>query len=650
MVVVGYMRLSKEDMDNDISDSIKNQQKIIERYAKEHNIVIDKYYYDDGVSGYTLDRPEFNKIKEGLNNDKIDMVIVKDLSRLGRHNAQVNLFIENMIECGKTLIAINDNFNSNDEQANGMLGIQTWVNEKYVKDTSVKIKKSIRAMQEEGKYISSVPYGYKQNPLKKNDYSVDERASKYVKLIFDLYLQGNGSKKISQHLTNIGAPTASMLKKHDIEERGGVYRGQYTTRWNENVVKSILENDFYIGTLTLNKTRRRSINGKKVKQKEEDMLVFPNRHEAIIDIGTFNAAREVYKERTKNSYRGKRIQSRPNLYVGLLKCADCGKNLTTTSNDINTRYVCITYNNFGTQYCSSHCVRENDITDTLILLLKQCVVNLDKISDNIDKYIQEAIKEKTKSSTDINKLNQFLKEYEKEVKETTEQKIKACLANPDMKDMIEETYDAILKEKYQLIKSYKLQIQDAMESQDDYSNTKSHMVKAKDILNDIIESKHGLTKKQVRSIVKEIIVYDDGALDFHLKGDLNLLVDNKLTVKICRNIQMVEDVYQYFFCEGNDIVTPTVGWQHATNNSIRIGYANYKKFFQTFIDKEYVQYIGYNKGYRITTTKEQFQNDYSLNNVGKFTTWLPSNNVIIIIISSINNWIKSISNNSKRLF
>lgn len=649
MVVVGYMRLSKEDMDNNISDSIKNQQKIIEQYAKQHNIVIDKYYYDDGVSGYSMDRPSFNQIKRGLNNNTIDMVIVKDLSRLGRHNAQVNLFIENMVECGKTLIAINDNFNSNDEQANGMLGIQTWINEKYVKDTSVKIKKSIRAMQEEGRYISSVPYGYKQNPLKKNDYSIDERAAKYVKLIFNLYLQGNGTKKICRYLTNIGAPTASMLKKHDIEERGGVYKGQYTTRWSENVVKTILENDFYIGTLTLNKSRRRSINGKKIKQKEEDLLVFPNRHEPIIDIETFNATRESYKERTKGHHRGRRIQTRPNLYVGLLKCAECGKKLTSTSNDINTRYVCITYNTYGTDYCTSHCVRENDITDTLILLLKQCLVNMDKILDKLDEYIKEAIKEQSKNSINVDKLIKIVKEYENEVARLTERKVLDSLANPSMEERINKTYDKIIQEKYLMIDSYETQIKETMNN-NDYSDSKNNMITARKIVEDIIDSKDTLSKKQVQSIIKEIVVHEDGGLDFHLKGDLDLLVDNKLTIKICRNIKMIEDIYQYFFCENNDRVTPTEGWKHATNNGISIGYINYKKFFQMFVNNEYVKYIGYNKGYKVATTKEQFQNDYSLNTNGEYTTCLPKNNVIISIISNVNEWIRNISVNSKRLF
>lgn len=159
MKTVGYLRLSKDDGDDE-SSSITNQRKILLDYAKNNNMTIDEFYVDDGYSGWTMSRPNFNRLKEDLNNNEVHTVIIKDLSRLGRHNAKVNLFLENILEDDKRVIAIGDGYDTNDPRSEEMLGIRTWMNERHIKDTSNKIRKSIATLQKEGKWICSVPYGY----------------------------------------------------------------------------------------------------------------------------------------------------------------------------------------------------------------------------------------------------------------------------------------------------------------------------------------------------------------------------------------------------------------------------------------------------------------------------------------------------------
>jgi len=652
MAVVGYMRLSREDGDNDESESISNQRKIIEKYAKDNGIIIDEYLYDDGYSGFSLDRPAFNKIKQGLNNGTIDTIIAKDLSRIGRHNAKVNLFLENIIESGKCVITINDNYNSYDEQSNEILGIQTWVNEKYIRDTSKKVIKSIRTLQEEGNYISSVPYGYKINPNKKGDYFIDERAAKYVRLVYDLYINGNGVMAIVQYLTKIGAPTATFLMKQDIEERGGVYKGNVATKWNVFTVKQMLRNDFYIGTLTLNKTRRRSINGKKVKQKDEDKLVFPNRHEAIIDIETFNLAQEVYKERTKGNFRGRRIQTRPNVFAGFLYCADCGKKFTSTSNDRDTRYVCITYNNYGTEFCSSHSVRESDIKDALMMFLRQCTDNMDEILDSVEDIMEREVKKSSANNLDINVLKSQIKKAETELQAVIKQKLDATMANPALADILSKNYDLTIAQKAQEIKTLNLQLSEIIDDDSDLSKYKKSMLTARELFQDILDSER-LTKKQVALILNKIVVYEDGGLDFYLKANLDKLVTDKFTVKYCRTMQLTEDTYNYFYKENRKSVSATNGWKHATNNGIRIGYANYKKFFQRFIDNKTIEPSkGYNKGYAVKSTKEKFCNDYKLHIDEDIPPCLPNNDVIVRIIKNVYEWISDVNTGTsdKQLF
>ena len=155
--VIAYLRLSKEDGDDTESGSITNQRKIIQEYADKNGIVIDEFIIDDGYSGFTLDRPGFNKIKKMLNDGIQCIIIAKDLSRIGRHGAKVQLFIENATEAGSRVITLVENCDTDIEDSQEYVGIHTWVNEKMIRDTSKKIKKSLSATQKEGKILGNVP-------------------------------------------------------------------------------------------------------------------------------------------------------------------------------------------------------------------------------------------------------------------------------------------------------------------------------------------------------------------------------------------------------------------------------------------------------------------------------------------------------------
>ena len=158
----GYVRLSRDD-DKRNYVSIENQKLIINQFAAESNMVIDRWYEDDGVSGYKFDRPGFNQLMEDLDKD-VDRVFVKDFSRLGRHNAKVLLLLDDFQERGKQLIVIDDNYDSM-QADDDTIGIKTWYNERYVKDTSKKIKRALGARQKEGTLMTQPPFGYKRNEI-----------------------------------------------------------------------------------------------------------------------------------------------------------------------------------------------------------------------------------------------------------------------------------------------------------------------------------------------------------------------------------------------------------------------------------------------------------------------------------------------------
>ena len=185
MSVVGYVRLSRDENKKNYS-SIENQKMIIENYAKENGMHIDEWFEDDGVSGFSLERPAFSQIVDRIEKD-IDVVIAKDVSRIGRHNAKVLLFIEHIKELGKKLILIDDSYDSTVESDDDILGIKTWFNERYVKDASKKVKRVIQEKQKMGTLIINAPFGYciRMNNHEKKIEVIEEEAE-IIRRIFDI--------------------------------------------------------------------------------------------------------------------------------------------------------------------------------------------------------------------------------------------------------------------------------------------------------------------------------------------------------------------------------------------------------------------------------------------------------------------------------
>lgn len=629
---VAYCRLSREDGDDDISSSIVNQKKIIKDYAADNNILIQDYYIDDGESGYTMDRPAFNRLKNDLNNDKVNMIIAKDLSRIGRHNAKVQLFLENILETEKRLIAIGDNYDSYNTQSHDMVGIQTWVNEKYVRDVSNKIRKAIDTMQKEGRYISSVPYGYYIDTLQKGVYHVDKTCAMYVKEMFNMYLSGLGVGAIATNFTQRNIPTSSMITKQRLERQGKTYKGHVSTKWAPNVIMAMLKNDFYIGTLTLGKTKKRAINGKKVKQPEEKHYVFDDAHEPIIDKKTFKLVQETMLTRTENKFRGKRIQDRPNIFSGVLYCADCGERMTSTSNRANTRYVCKTYNLYGTSFCSSHGVLESELKEALIYFLEHCRDNLGEVIKDLDKLIKENVNKQ--SGNIIETLEIDLQRVELETKVLAEQKMREIMKNPLMADTIDEMYSQILNEKYAHINSLKTQIQDQQASILQEDTIVQDLNSAMDIFNNIINTQE-ITRRQVATIVEKIIVHEDGGLDIYLKGNLHELCTNYIQIKNTNKGKILATTLDYIE-KHQEQFSPTAAFEYVKIYH-RIGYRNYIKIFNILHDY-FEPNVGYNKGYQLKVPFKKLRHDFDYHIIDYDSSWVRKNNVTLEMIDNICKW------------
>lgn len=639
---VAYCRLSKEDGDDDISTSITNQKKIIEDYAMSNNIFIKDFYIDDGQSGYTMNRPAFNRLKNDLNNDKVNMIIAKDLSRIGRHNAKVQLFLENILETEKRLIAIGDNYDSYNTQSHDMVGIQTWVNEKYIRDVSNKIRKAIDTMQKEGKYVSSVPYGYYIDPLQKGVYHIDQTCAMYVKEMFELYLSGFGVGAIATNFTQRNIPTSSMITKQRLERQGKTYKGHVSTKWAPNVIMAMLKNDFYAGVLTLGKTKKRSINGKKIKQPEEKHYVFEDAHEPIIDKQTFKLVQETMLLRTENKFRGKRVQSRPNIFSGVLYCADCNERMTSTSNRANTRYVCKTYNLYGTSLCSSHGILESDLKEALVYFLEHCRDNLSEAIKDLDKLIKESAS--TPDGNIIETLTIDLQRVELETKVLAEQKMREIMKNPLMADTIDEMYSKMLNEKYAQINSLKTQLQDQQANILQEDTMVQDLNNAMDIFNNIINTQE-IARRQVATIVDKIIVHEDGGLDIYLKGNLHELCTNYIQIKNTNKGKILSTTLDYIE-KHQEQFSPTAAFEYVKIYH-RIGYNNYIKVFNILQDY-FEPNVGYNKGYRLKVPFEKLKHDFDYHIIDYDSTWVRNNNVTIEMIAKICKWVQGLQYKKNR--
>lgn len=646
--VVLYLRLSQEDGESE-STSITNQRRILTEYAERHNMEIVDIYIDDGYSGYTMSRPDFNRLKNDLNAGKVDTILVKDLSRLGRHGAKTQLFLEKIIEQGRRVISIGENYDSFNEEAQDTVGIHAWANEKLVRDTSKKVRRSIESLQREGKWVCSIPYGYVKDEKDKYKYHVDPLIAPYVKKIFDLYIEGDGIKFIARKLTEMKIPTPNMVKKMYAEQDGKISKRQASTNWDIAAVRRILANEFYAGTLVLGKSKRRAINGKSIEQPEENWYRFENAHEPIIDKQTFNLVQEIAKQRTSTNYRGKR-RKEPNIFQGMLYCSDCGKILTSnTGNPLNTRYLCRTYNIYGISQCTSHAVSESDIKYALLEFLDVCSKNLSDIMDDLDNIIQSEIKVKGAGDNDIAKLTNAISITQQSIEVLIEQKMRETIKNPLMIDKIDKMYDKMLNDKYQELQILEQQLEDQNTISTDNIEMKKGLLSASNMINQIIQS-GDLTRKQALLLIEKIIVHEDTGMDIYLKGNLHELCANYFRISDSKQTKINKIIYEHIIENQEKFTMPDIVVR-IRDNGLRIAYRNLAKYIRTeLIDKGYVQACYMNHGFKLTATPDELQAKLLPNTVGTISRGLCNNNVKTELLVQISRWANSLTNTIKKVF
>lgn len=602
-IIDGYVRLSRDDNKRNYS-SIENQKKIIQQYAEENNMIIRHIYEDDGISGYSFNRPDFQKMMASL--DTINVIVAKDLSRIGRHNAKVLLFLEEMEEMGKRVILIDDNYDSfySDDD---IIGIKTWDNERHVKNTSRKVKRIKRMEQESGTLVSQTPFGYTRHPLNKQIILIDEEAAAILNLEKEIYLDGNGIRKTAEILTERGVPTPSMIDKERHESLGLVYNKKVAYQWSFGMVKDTLFNDYNNGVLRTHKRERVTINGKDKKVPKENQYIFPNHHPKIFDDDTMKLLNEVKDSRHHSQYRGQRAHI--NLFSGCLYCKDCGMKLTAINRPNRGKYyLCGTYNKKGKQFCRyAHLVTEETLMDALVKYLVLCRDSLANIIQNFD---LSKLKVETYTPTDSKqRLEAELEKVKEELKILITQKVKEITANPSMNEIITETYAALQSDKMERISAIEKTLQDLTKEPHIPSTTiKPSLQTALDIMNEVLEKKE-LSRKDIEVLVEKIIVDKDGNIDIYLKHGLGNLASYDFRADK-ENLKLTMLIESIRLLEKDETGFTSV--KFLADSLKEMGYPMHKKKFVTYmehlLDLGLVEKTGiYHYPYRIVASRQQLR-------------------------------------------
>ena len=354
-----YCRLSQDDGGDGDSNSIVNQREILSRYARSNGFHNIQFFVDDGISGTTFDRPDFQRMQRMIENGEIGTVIVKDLSRFGRNYLDVGEYLEiKYPTLGVRFIAIQENIDTLKNTGTEMMPFNNIFNEWYAAQTSKKIRAVWKAKADKGERISStVPYGYKKSEDDPKQWIVDEPAARVVRRIFALCIEGLGPMKIARRLEDeeILTPTAYLIANGRKTRNKISARGEYA--WETSSIEHILENRQYTGCTVNFKSSILSYKvHKKVINPEDEWQIIPNTQEAIIDEDTFNRVQELRENRRRNTATG-----RESLFSGLLYCADCKSKLyfcaAKSVKENQEFHRCSAYKeNRGT--CSIHFIRE----------------------------------------------------------------------------------------------------------------------------------------------------------------------------------------------------------------------------------------------------------------------------------------------------
>jgi DNA invertase Pin-like site-specific DNA recombinase len=404
-----YVRASKDDID---SSTIENQIEMIRDYVKSiPDISIVSIKEDNGFSGVDFIRPSFNEMMKDIEAGKVNCVIIKDFSRLGRNYIEVGELVDEIFPRYKVrLISINDRYDSLNPRTDAddmIIPFKHLVDEHYLRESSKKIRSSLNAKRKNGDFVSAfAPYGYRRDGNDKNTLVIDEHAAEVVRSIFRMKIEGMSQQKIADYLNGIGEPSPAENKKKDTR-----YKAKFQTKarasWSAVAIGRILRNPACIGTMVQGKQTTPSYKVKRrIDKPEDEWSVVTNTHEAIINQKDFEIVNGLLGHDTRTAPKQDTVYP----LSGLVYCADCGNNMIRTKSDRLYYYICASSRGKN-KVCTSHCIQQKKLEASVMEAVKHQIGFALDIEKSIA-YVQSL----PHQQRDIIKLNEQITEREKEIK------------------------------------------------------------------------------------------------------------------------------------------------------------------------------------------------------------------------------------------
>ncbi len=510
-----YYRLSRDE-DKELN-SLTNQKKILQDYADAHGYAVVGESFDDNVSGMHFNREGIEKLQDEVEKGSIEAVIVKDLSRLGRHKTQTAMFIDYLREHDVKVLSVTENIDTSNEDDELMVGFKGLFNDMYCRDISKKIRAGYKQKQRDG-LVLIPPMGYFKDKNTGEVIVVEEQAE-IIRRIYSLYLGGYGLKAIAKILNDEGIKSQGYYQLKTLGKNIGGNKPEIAHRflWENTGVKRVLQNEFYTGTLVCHRSYTNKINHVRKELPPEEQFRHENFVPAIISREIWEQAQFLLQAKKDGKVRAS--AGHPcHRYTGLIKCGDCGSTFSCITRKWRDKperyeYICNGYHRYGSENCSSHRIQEKDLDELIYGELKNLGRKMKKNYESIEGDVRHWMAQKSSSEKRLRDLSLRLAQRKEDQQQNLLERIRDRAHAEIYTEMLEkcETEIGTLTQAIDEMRDFDATIK----------KRKAEMKEGLELIEQIL-SEGAISDTNLRMLVDEILVYEkNGKLDITIKLNAN---------------------------------------------------------------------------------------------------------------------------------
>lgn len=524
-----YARISVETERKREADTIGNQLQLLKDYVSEHSdLTVFDIYSDDDISGTDFIRPEFSRMMNDLRDGKIDCIIVKDLSRLGRNYLESGEYIEMVFPFFRCrFISVTDHFDTKYQQADISVQLKNMANEMYAKDISRKICSTMRTIQDQGKFAGSrAPYGYRLDPADKHHLIIDEETAPIVKQLFELLAEGNTVHYVATTMNARGIPSPGRL----LYERGIATTDHFkNSKWYMQTVRRILQDEIYLGWMVSGKFRSTyHSTGKKGSQPvpREEWIVTKGTHEPIVTEELFNKVQEYFvrmKEEHGQTAVYNSKSKKASIFKGHLRCGECGQAMFLRNKHshgkVTAWYYCALHENYNSSYCVKKAVKKQDVEDIALKLIR---TQIKLFTDAREMII--ALNKKESSKTKHRIYSDQIRNVKKQIEKYMS--LKASLYEDFANGVLSQSdYISMGQEYAQKADELRIFLAELEKEAQKYSQTYAMNGSWAQIIEQY-QNAETLTEEMIDAFIDEMILYNNGHVEvkFRFKDELDEVI------------------------------------------------------------------------------------------------------------------------------